>query len=124
MDTVLGIIFMIYKDPENLQRKFSNFFQVTIKKMDLLTQSLKTLHIKDETYSGENLSNEIQFLEETKEKVEETFTSLNCIFYYGKRVMTCSVELTITLTAEIAHKILTNVDEILDVHFAKKEDTS
>ena len=35
--------------------------------------------------------------------------------------MTFSVELSITLTAEISHKILNNVDEVLDVYFAKKK---
>ena len=34
--------------------------------------------------------------------------------------MTFSVELSITLTAEISHKILNNVDEVLDVYFAKR----
>ena len=94
--------------------------------MDSLTQTLEKLNINDEHYSGENLSNESDFLEETKEKVEKSFYFSNCNFYYGKRIITLSVELGITPTTEIAHKILNNVDEVLDVYFVfcKKEDTS
>ena len=94
--------------------------------MDSLTQTLEKLNINDEHYSGENLSNESDFLEETKEKVEKSFDFSNCNFYYGKRIITLSVELGITPTTEIAHKILNNVDEVLDVYFVfcKKEDTS
>ena len=89
--------------------------------MDSLTQTLEKLNINDEHHSGENLSNESDFLEETKEKIEKSFDFSNCNFYYGKRIMTLSVELGISPTAEIAHKILNNADEVLDVYFAKEK---
>lgn len=88
--------------------------------MDSVTQSKKKLNLNDEYYSGESLSYESQFLEETKELVEKTFDPPSCSFYYEKRMMTFSVWLSITPTAEIARKILTNVHEILDVHFQKR----
>ena len=70
---------------------------------------------------GEDLSNESGFLEEAKEKAEESFESSDCSFYCGEIVMTFSVELSITPTAEIARKILNGIDGIADVYFAKKK---
>ena len=52
---------------------------------------------------------------------KKSFDLLNCSFYHGKRIMAFSVELSITPTVEISHKILNNVDENLDVYFAKKK---
>ena len=52
---------------------------------------------------------------------KKSFDLLNCSFYHAKRIMAFSVELSITPTVEIAHKILNNVDEVLDVYFAKKK---
>ena len=52
---------------------------------------------------------------------KRSFDLSNSSFYYGKRIMTFTVELSRTPTVEIAHKILNNVDEVLDVYFAKKK---
>ena len=52
---------------------------------------------------------------------KKSFDLLNCSFYHAKRIMAFSVELSITPTVEIAHKILNNADEVLDVYFAKKK---
>ena len=54
-----------------------------------------------------------------KKKIEEVITSSNCSFYFGKRIMTFSLEVAVTPTAEIARKILRNVDEVVDAYFAK-----
>ena len=89
--------------------------------MDSLTQFQKKLIINNEYYSGESLTHESEFFEETKELVQKTFDSSSCSFYYGKRMKTFSAELSVTATAEIAWKILTNVDKILGDHFAKKK---
>ena len=80
-----------------------NFFQATIKNTDSLAHTLKKLTISDDLYSGEDLSNENEFLEKSKKKrkKEEVVTSSKCSFYFGKRIMTLSVELATTPTEEI-----------------------
>ena len=42
-------------------------------------------------------------------------------FYYGKKRITLSVELTIVPTNEIANQLLFTVDSILDEYFAKRK---
>ena len=81
-----------------------NFFQATIKNTDSLAHTLKKLTISDDLCSGEDLSNENEFLEKSKKKKrkkEEVVTSSKCSFYFGKRIMTLSVELATTPTEEI-----------------------
>ena len=63
--------------------------------MDSLTEKLEKLNI-NEHYSGEILSSKSDFLEETKEKVEKDIDFSKCSFYYGKRIPTLSVELSIS----------------------------
>ena len=77
--------------------------------MDSLTQKLEKLNIT-EHYSGEILSSESDFLEETKEKVEKDLDFSKCSFYFGKRIPTLSVELSISQLT----KLLAN-------YFCKKE---
>ena len=50
--------------------------------MDSLTQKLEKLNIT-EHYSGEIISSESDFLEETKEKVEKDLDFSKCSFYFG-----------------------------------------
>ena len=59
--------------------------------------------ISDDLYSGEDLCNENEFLEnqKKKEKKEEVVTSSKCSFYFGKRIMTLSVEVATTPIEEI-----------------------
>ena len=78
----VGYYFYELLRPKNLKKKFLNFFQVTIEKMDSLTHTLKNLSISDDWYSGEDLCKENQFLEKTKEKFEEVISSSNCSFYF------------------------------------------
>ena len=42
-------------------------------------------------------------------------------FYYGKKIITLSVKLTVVPTNEIANKLLFTVDSILDEYFAKRK---
>ena len=54
-----------------------------------------------------------------KIKIEEVVTSSKCSFYFGKRIMTLSVELAATPTGEIASDIIKNIDEAVNEFFAK-----
>ena len=54
-----------------------------------------------------------------KKKIEEVVTSSKCSFYFGKRIMTLSVELATTPTGEIASDIIKNIDEAVNEFFAK-----
>ena len=88
--------------------------------MDSLTKALEKMNLSEEYYFGNNLSNEQDFLENAKKKVEEIFDSTNCIFYYGRKMMTFSVELYTPPSSEFTSKLLLNIDAILDVYFVKK----
>lgn len=87
-----------------------------MKNMKSLSRQLKNLSLSGDCYTGENLCNESNFLEKTK-KIEEEITSSNCSFYFGKRVMTISVELSVTPTEVIASVLVNIVKE----HFAKQD---
>ena len=43
--------------------------------MDSSAHTLKNLNISDDLYSGEDLSNENEFLKKSKKKIEEVVTS-------------------------------------------------
>ena len=68
---------------------------------------------------GKIYATKINFWKKNKEKIEEVISLLDCSFYFGKRVMTFSVQLAMNPTAEIVYKILKNVYEIVDVYFAE-----
>ena len=68
---------------------------------------------------GKIYATKINFWKKNKEKIEEVISLLDCSFYFGKRVMTFSVQLAMNPTAEIVCKILKNVYEIVDVYFAE-----
>ena len=89
--------------------------------MESLTKALEKVNLSEEYYFWDNLSNEQDFLEDAKTMVEEIFDSTNCSFYYGRKMMTFSVELYTPPSSELAIKLLFNIDAILDVYFAKKE---
>ena len=80
--------------------------------MESLSQQLRDLNLSDDFYVRSDLSNETNFLEKAKEKIEGQVTSSNCGFFSGKRIMCFSVELSVTPTKEIA-KILLNTIEFL-----------
>ena len=88
--------------------------------MDSLTKALEKLNLSEEYYFGDNLLKEQYFLEDAKKKIEEFFDSTNCSFYYGRKMMTFSVELYTLPNSEFASKLLFNIDAILDVYFTKK----
>ena len=60
-------------------------------------------------------------MEDAKKKVEENSDSTNCSFYYGRKMMTFSVELYTPPSSEFASKLLFNIYAILDEYFAKKK---
>ena len=89
--------------------------------MDSLTEALAKMNLSEECYFGEDLSNEITFLEDGEKRLEKEFDNTAVQFYYGKKIMTLSLELTIVANSEIANKLMFTVDSILDKYFAKKE---
>ena len=102
------------------RRAEKGFFSVIIENMDSLTKALEKINLSEEFYFEDNLSNKQGFLEDAKKKVEEIFDSTNCSFYYGRKMMTFSVELYTLPSSEFSGKLLFNIDGILDVYFAKK----
>ena len=89
--------------------------------MDSLTEALAKMNLSEECYFGEDLSNEITFLEDAEKRLEKEFNNIAAQFYYGKRIMTLSVELTKVPTLEIAKKLIFTVDSILEEYFAKRK---
>ena len=73
--------------------------------MDSITKALEKMNLSEEYYFGDNLSNEQDFLEDARKKVEEIFDSTNCSFYYGRKMMTFSVELYTPPSSEFASKL-------------------
>ena len=69
--------------------------------MDSLTKALEKLNLSEEYYFGDNLLKEQYFLEDAKKKIEEFFDSTNCSFYYGRKMMTFSVELSTLPSSEL-----------------------
>ena len=86
-----------------------------------LTKALEKMNLNEEYYFGDNLSNEQEFLEDAKKKVGESFDFKNCTFYYGRKMMTFSVELYTPPSSEFASKLLFHIDAILDIYFEKKK---
>ena len=86
-----------------------------------LTKALEKMNLNEEYYFGDNLSKEQDFLEVAKKKVEKIFDSTNCSFYYGRKMMTFSVELYTPPSSEFASKLLFHIDAILDIYFEKKK---
>ena len=82
--------------------------------MDLLTEALGKMNLSEECYFEEDLSNEITFLEDAEKKIVKEFNNVTIGFYYAKKVITLSVELTVAPTSEIGKKLIYNVDSILD----------
>ena len=72
--------------------------------MDSFTKALEKMNLSEEYYFGDNLSNEQDFLEDAKKKVDENFDSTNCSFYYGRKMMTFFVELYTPPSSEFASK--------------------
>ena len=89
--------------------------------MDSLTEALAKMNLSEECYFGEDLSNEITFLEDAEKRLEKEFNNIAAQFYYGKRIMTLSVELTKVPTLKIAKKLIPTVDSILEEYFAKRK---
>ena len=86
--------------------------------MESLSQQLENLNLSDSFSTGQVLSNEETFLEDLKKLIDERlFEAHQCSFYFGKRTMTFSVELSVSPTRAIA-KVLLNM---LEETFAKEE---
>ena len=72
--------------------------------MESLSQQLGNLNLNDSFYTGQDLSNEETFLENLKKLIDESlFEAHQCSFYFGKRLMTFSVELSVSPTRAIAN---------------------
>ena len=81
--------------------------------MESLSQQLKNLNLSDNFYTGQDLSNEETFLEDLKKLIDERlFEAHQCSFYFGKRIMTFSVELSVSPTRANA-KVLLNTKFLL-----------
>ena len=61
--------------------------------MESFTKGIEQIKINDEYYFGDNLSYELDFLNDTRKKIEEEIFDSKCSFYFGKRAMSMSVEL-------------------------------
>ena len=57
--------------------KLNNFSLVTKKSMDSLSNRLQELAISNNCFDGEDLSNEQQFLEDSKKEIEPNFSDLH-----------------------------------------------
>ena len=71
--------------------------------------------ISNNCFSGKDLSNKNQFLEDSKKEIESLITKLNCSFFCGKRFMTFSMEIGFYTTEDQVRKIL----KIIEGNFAK-----
>ena len=72
--------------------------------MDSLAVQITKMNLSEEFYFRDVLSNESEFLEETKEKFEKEFnTTAEC--YNSRKVMALSVELSAAPNVEISTKI-------------------
>ena len=79
----------------------------------MLSQQLENLNLGDNFYTGQDLSNEQTFLEDLKKLIDERlFEAHQCSFYFGKRIMTFSVELSVSPTCANA-KVLLNTKFLL-----------
>ena len=58
--------------------------------MDSLTEASAKMNLSEECYFGEDLSNEITFLEDAEKRLEKEFNNTAVQFYYGKKIMTLS----------------------------------
>ena len=86
--------------------------------MESLSQQLENLNLSDNFYTGQGLSNEETFLEDLKKLIHERlFEAHQCSFYFGKRIMTFSVELSVSPTRAIAKVLLNTIEET----FTKEE---
>ena len=86
--------------------------------MESLSQQLENLNLSDNFYTGQDLSNEETFLEDLKKLIDERlFEAHQCSFYFGKRIMTFSVELSVSPTRAIAKVFLNAIEET----FVKKK---
>ena len=66
------------------------------------------------------LSNEENFLKDVQKKVEDLNVK-DCSFYFGKKMISVSVEKYSAADSEFANKLLFIVDSILDICFGKKK---
>lgn len=57
------------------------------KKMDSLSNQLQNLHISNNSFKGDDLTVEEDFLEKTKKEVEGNIQKAKCDFFCGKRIM-------------------------------------
>ena len=61
------------------------FFKIQWKTWIREKMNLEKMNLIEEYYFGDNLSNEQDFLEDAKRKIEEIFDLTNCSFYYWKK---------------------------------------
>ena len=70
------------------------FFQVIIKIMaaslETMIEKLEQVKINNDSYFGNDLSSEKQFLEKAREKIQEKIPDVNVSFFYRKRSMAFS----------------------------------
>ena len=87
--------------------------------MDSLAVQITKMNLSEEFYFRDVLSNESEFLEETKEKFEKEFnTTAEC--YNSRKVMALSVELPAAPNVEISTKTFC-IDSTLDEYFGQKK---
>ena len=87
--------------------------------MDSLAVQIAKMNLSEEFYFRDVLSNESEFLEETKEKFEKEFnTTAEC--YNSRKVMALSVELPAAPNVEISTKTFC-IDSTLDEYFGQKK---
>ena len=86
--------------------------------MESLSQQLENLNLSDSFSTGQVLSNEETFLEDLKKLIDERLFEVHqCSLYFGKRIMTFSVELSVSPTRAIAKVLLNTIEET----FTKEE---
>ena len=79
--------------PKRPKDEIIDFILSHKKKMESFTKGIEQIKINDEYYFSDNLSYELDFLNDTRKKIEEEIFDSKCSFYFGKRTMSMSVEL-------------------------------
>ena len=79
--------------------------------MDSLSNRLQELAISNNCFNEENLSNEQQFLEDSKKEIESNASDLHCSFFSSRRIMCFSMEFGYFPTENQVRKLLEVIEE-------------
>ena len=97
-----------------------SFFQVIVRNiaqsMELLTEKMEDIKIKDDIFLGNDLSFEQKFLNHIVNKCSKGIENYKVSFHFSKKSMTICCK-TLIMTKTIAKSLLDIVDLIMKQHF-------